>query len=156
MSTDATEAKMAPSGQMKARKYLFDLAFDDEVNLLMPEKEKEKPTYSQEQLDEAQKKAHDSGYAAGKNSMLESQQQQMNLMLSTIETRLNQLHKQTDEKWSQQRLKMQQIALIIMRKIMPAYVAKNGLDEIEEIVKNTIAEMGQEPRLVIRVSESQF
>lgn len=141
---------------MEPKKFLFDLSFDDEVARGLSKKEKEKPTFSEEDLEAAKKEAYDSGMAAGKNTMLESQQQQMNLMLNDMEGKLKETFDMANENHAGQLTQMRKIALVIMRKLMPAYVDKYGFEEIEQIVNRTIEEMNQEPRLVIRVPESQF
>lgn len=139
------------------RRFLFDLSFDDEVERRnAPKKEKEKPTFSEEDLETAKKEAHAAGMAAGKNAMLDSQQQQMNLMLNALENKLKNILDQATDYHDKQMSQMRQIALVIMRKLMPAYVKDHGFAEIEEIVERTIIDMNQEPRLVIRVAQEQF
>ena len=139
------------------RRFLFDLSFDNEVALRnMPKKEKEKPTFSEEDLAAAKKEALEAGVAAGKNAMLDSQQQQMNLMLSALENKLKNILDQATDYHDKQMSQMRQIALVIMRKLMPAYVEKHGFAEIEKIIEGTIVDMNQEPRLVIRVAQEQF
>ncbi len=49
-----------------------------------------------------------------------------------------------------------QIALSIVRKMMPDLAATTGMQEIEAMLSAAIAEMLHEPRLVVRVNESEF
>jgi len=156
LSTSTSEQERQMSDASEARKFLFDLSFDDEASLALPAQPKPKVSYTEEELDEIKKKSYDSGFAAGKNAMLESQQQQTNQLLSEIDIRLTTLFKDTEEKWSDFLIQLQKITLVILRKILPSYVEKNGTDEIDSLVSKTIAEMNQEPRLVLRVAESQF
>ena len=141
----------------EVKKFLFDLAFDDLVSDGgVHEREKPKPTFTQEQLEAAQKESYESGVAAGKKAVLESQQQYTNLLLNEMNDKLLDLQKTSQEVWQHQLLDMQQVALVIARKILPRYVEQFGLDEIEAIVEKVIKDMSREPRLVIRVGEAQF
>lgn len=138
------------------QKFLFNLAFDDEVGCAYGEREKAKPTYSQEQIDAARQESYESGFNAGQKAMMEDQQQRMNVLLAQIDQHIGHLALASVAEWQQQLVQMQQIALVIARKIMPTYVQRYGLEEIETIVARIVSEMGREPRLVIRVSEAQF
>lgn len=138
----------------KPQKFLFDLAFDDLVG--GKREEQEKPSYSQEQLDEAKRESHEAGLIAGRKEEKEAQQQKAGLLLEDIGKKLDSLTKASTEEWQKQVEHLQQIALVIAHKILPAYVEKYGVDEIETLVSRVVSEMVREPRLVIRVSEDQF
>ncbi len=139
------------------RKFLFDLAFDDESGASLPcDREKQKPTYSQEQLDAARQEGYDAGHKDGQIAAQEAQQQRLNELLGHIEQQLAKLTQESASEWQSQLGQLQSIALVIARKILPAYVENNGLAEIEHIVSRVVAEMGRESRLVIRVPESSF
>jgi len=49
-----------------------------------------------------------------------------------------------------------QLVLAIAKKILPDFTAKNGLQEIEALLGDTIRDMAREPRLVVRVHENIF
>lgn len=146
LMTDVTQPK----------KFLFDLAFDSEVVGPAGEREKPKPTYSQEQIDAARQEAYESGFNAGQKAMMEDQQQYQNALLTKIDQGIGHISQAMVAEWQRQLAQLQEIALVIARKIMPTYVERHGLDEIEKIVSKIVAEMAHEPRLVIRVNESQF
>jgi len=146
----------AMSDPNDARKFLFDLAFDNGLNKRNDERDKPKPTYSQEQLDEAKRLAYEEGLSAGQKAMMEDQQQYMNVLLTQIDQRLVHVMDSSKAIWQRQLEQCQEIALVIARKIMPNYVKEHGLDEIESIVAKIIVEMSREPRLVFRVNEEQF
>lgn len=139
-----------------ARKYLFDLSFDNGMNKRPRGPEKPKPTFSQEQVDAARQDGYEAGVQAGQKAMMEDQQQYMNVLLTQIDQKIGHVIEASREEWQRQLLQLQAIALVIMRKIMPAYVAKFGLDEIETIISKVVSEMGREPRLVFRINEAQF
>jgi len=149
-----TRTNMGEENQ--ARKFLFDLAFDNGLNKRTDEREKPKPTYSQEQLDDAKRLAYEDGFSSGQKAMSEDQQQYTNVLLTQIDQRLTHILDSSKTIWQKQLAQCQDIALVIARKIMPSYVQANGLGEIESIVAKIIGEMSREPRLVFRINEAQF
>ncbi|HAX91604.1 MAG TPA: hypothetical protein DCY07_05260 [Rhodospirillaceae bacterium] len=149
-----TQQTTNPSHQ--ARKYLFDLAFDGHAGASVSERAKPKQTYTEEQLEAAKKEAYQSGFNAGQTAAAEDQQQRLNVLLSQIDQRLLRLIEGQKNEWERQLGQLQEIALVIARKIMPRFVAEHGLDEVDAIVSKVITEMSREPRLVFRVNESQF
>lgn len=150
------ESQSISSAGEQAKKYLFDLTFDSPESRATSERDKPKPTFTEEQLEAAKKEAYAEGAAAGKKAALEDQQQHMNALLTQINKHLAVVIQQSLDEWQRQLAQMQQIALVIARKIMPRYVERNGLDEIEAIITKVVTEMSREPRLVFRVCEAQF
>lgn len=150
------DSALAMSDTLQPKKFLFDLAFDSGTGMGAPEKEKAKPTYSEEQLEDAKKLAHEAGFSAGQKAMMEDQQQYTNVLLTEIDRKLSHLWDATLSERQRYLAQLQEIALVIARKIMPTYVERYGMMEIETIVSKIIAEMSREPRLVIRISESLF
>ncbi|MFA6280428.1 MAG: FliH/SctL family protein [Bdellovibrionales bacterium] len=151
MSTQTAEA-----ASTQVRKYLFDLTFDNEAGCCAPERQKTKQTFSQEQLEAAQKGAYEKGFSEGQKTMAEDQQQYMNTLLSKIDQNTSHLITESLGEWQRQLAQLQEIALVIARKIMPTFVARHGLEEVESIVAKIVTEMSHEPRLVFRVNEAQF
>ncbi|MDD3183212.1 MAG: FliH/SctL family protein [Alphaproteobacteria bacterium] len=140
----------------KSRKYLFDLTFDNGQNKMTDPREKPTPTYSQEQLDSEKQASFEAGMQAGQKSMMEDQQQYMNTLLSQIDQRLSHVIQESTGEWQRQLVQLQELALIITRKIMPSYIEKYGLTEIETVVSTVLGEVSREPRLVFRVNEGLF
>ncbi len=138
------------------RKFLFDLAFDDESGMPLGEREKQKPTFSQEQLDAARQEGYEAGLKDGAAAAQESQAQRLSELLAQVEQRLGKLIQDSAAEWQSQLGQLQSIALVIARKLLPTYVETHGLAEIESIVTRVVAEMSREPRLVIRVPEKYF
>jgi len=148
------EAQTSMTEITKPKKYLFDLTFDENGNDMS--KERDKVSYSQEQLDAACGQAREAGCAAGQKAASEDQQRHMNTLLEQISEQLGQLTDDSVDIWKSQMVQLHQVALVIMRKIMPTYVERYGSNEVEAIIKRVVTEMGREPRLVIRVAESCF
>lgn len=150
------EAQATETACSQARKYLFDLTFDSETGRSTPEGEKPKPTFSQEQLEAAQKEAYEKGLGDGQKAMLKEQQNHTNALLSKIDQSTQHLITESLGEWQRQLAQLQEIALVIARKIMPSFIARDGLEEVESIVAKIVTEMSHEPRLVFRVNEAQF
>ncbi len=150
------EAQATETACSQARKYLFDLTFNSETGRSAPEGEKPKPTFSQEQLEAAQKEAYEKGMADGQKAAKQDQQNHMNALLAKIDHNTHHLVTESLGEWQRQLAQLQEIALVIARKIMPSFIARHGLEEIESIVAKIVTEMSHEPRLVFRVNEAQF
>ncbi len=139
------------------RKYLFDRSFDDGLALGVVEGDKPPaPTYTEQQLETVREQAYESGYAAGQKASEETQRQQMNTLLGRVEQKLNELNEAAAQQWREQMGHLQCVAVAVARKIMPAYAARYGCDEIQAVIAQVLTEIGREPRLVIRVGEAQF
>ncbi|MGE4352070.1 MAG: FliH/SctL family protein [Bdellovibrionales bacterium] len=150
------ETQSHMSDDTTPQKYRFDLTFDNGMNKRPLEKEKPKPMFTQENMDEAHQAGYQEGVQAGREAEAKSQQKQMNLLLSDIGSALGGVMQSSEDVWQRQLNQLQQIALSIAKKILPHYAATHGLDEIEAIVAKVLADMGREPRLVFRVNEESF
>ncbi len=151
-----TETQIPSGDGTPPRKYLFDLTFDNGQNIKTAEREKPKPTFTQEQLDLEKQASFEQGMQAGQKSMMEDQQQYMNALLTKIDQNLTHVVSQGLTQWQDLLSQIQAIALVIMRKVMPNYVEQHGLGEVESIVGKVIAEVSREPRLVFRINEQMF
>lgn len=138
------------------RKYLFDLTFDNGQNKKSDSSEKPKPTYTQEQLEAERQAGFEEGMLAGQKSMMEDQQQYSNTLLSQIDKHLTHVVTESLAEWQRQLVQLQEIALTITRKIMPSYIEKYGVSEIESVVSKVLSEVSREPRLVFRINEQMF
>lgn len=156
MSTDTAHMQERLGASSEARKFLFDLAFDVADARAADVDEKSKPAFTQEQLDVAKKEAYEAGVAAGKKSREDETARQTNLLLAAIDKKLDAVLAGSQDKWAKHLAQVRSLAYSAMRKVLPATAARNGLEEIEEIVRKAIVEMAREPRLVVRVAEAHF
>lgn len=150
MNTD-----MNKPDQKDARRYLFDLAFDGNAGDDSEKKESDL-TFSKDELEEVKRTAYIEGIAAGKKEASSEEDARLETLLKNIDCQVSQTTHESTAFWGHQLGQMQKIALMIAKKVMPAYTQKYGLSEIETVVTKVMTEMGQEPRLVFRVPESQF
>jgi flagellar assembly protein FliH len=156
LSTEPSRTDLSGNEAPAARKYLFDRSFDGEPGVCSPNRKPQKQTYTLAEVEAEKKTAYECGFNAGQKAMMENQQQYMNVLLSQIDQHLATLVREIRTQWQRQLVHFQEMALVIARKVLPAYAERNGLQEIEAIVSHVITEMAHEPRLVVRVGEAQF
>lgn len=136
------------------RKFMFERSFDGQAGTRVPER---KPvTLKPDQYDALKKESYESGFAAGRAAGVDEQTTKLMALLDQVGGKIDQmlntlqsLQKQSDEG-------MRQMALAIARKFLPDFIARNGTQEIEAMLADVMTEMVHEPRLVIRINESQF
>jgi flagellar assembly protein FliH len=112
--------------------------------------------FTAQEMEAARTTAYETGYNAGQKAIMENQQQYLNVLLSQLDQQLSHLIANSRQQWQRQLTYMQEMAMAIVRKTMPAYAETHGLEEIEALVTQVMAEMAHEPRLVIRIGEAQF
>lgn len=138
-----------------ARKFLFEQAFGVEQPVTN-EPPKPQPVYTEEEMLLAKEAARNEGVAIGKKMALDESVKAQNAVIAQMEDKISALLSAGAEVWRSQIRSMEQLALAIVRKMMPEYAAKHGLEEIGGIVTDVISQMSHEPRIVVRVSERQF
>ena len=136
------------------RKFMFERSFDNGAAVRAPER---KPvTLKPEQVDALKKEAYDAGFAAGHQTGADQQTAQLMATLARVDEHIGQMIGNMQAFHQRQDAQMRQLVIAVARKILPDFTARNGLQEIEAVLSGVIAEMVYEPRLVIRVHESQF
>ncbi len=152
------------------QKFMFDNQFDapppapepEVVQEIIPEvpPEPPPPTFSEAQLEDAKKRAWDDalaeGLRQGRTEALSGIEQLQANLVETMLHRLSDLLVEQSARYAQQREMTLRIALTIARKMLPAYIERQGLAEIEALVMSVVNELSHEPRLVVRVADSQL
>ena len=137
------------------RKFMFTTSFD--VGSVAARPIERKPLLLKpEQIDALKKEAYDSGMAAGQKMTGDEKTNKGLALLTSIDNRMASLTETMQAMHAQQDAKARQVAMSIARKIMPDLASKNGMQEIEAMLSAAISEMLHEPRLVVRVNESEF
>jgi flagellar assembly protein FliH len=148
-NTTKPAAEPAPT-----RKFMFERSFDASAANRAPER---KPvTLKPDQYDALKKESYDAGFAAGQKAGLDEQTTQMMLLLAKIEGKIDQMADTMDMIHKDNETNVRRIALAMLGKFVPDLNARHGLAEIEAMLGNVITEMVHEPRLVVRVHETQF
>ena len=137
------------------RKFMFERSFDD-ATVIHRAPERKPVLMKPEQIDALKKESYDNGFEAGKTAGHEEQTAHMTKILSKVEHNLTILTDSIAGLAKEQEEQIRRLSLSIARKILPTFTSQNGLQEIETLVNNTIQEMAREPRLVVRVHESEF
>jgi len=116
------------------------------------------PTFSEDELAAARQQAYADGLADGTRSgqaeAMAGQTQQLNEVLARLDVQLNQLLKVQLDNRAEVIDRSVQVALTITRKLVPSFAARHGLSEIEGLVRQCMAQLNAEPRLVIRTHDS--
>lgn len=142
---------MMPHLPAAMQKFLFDRSFDG----LQPRHADlpAKPSvYAQADLDAAKEAAFNEGYAAGKQKHLA----EIAVIATHIEHQLETLLQGAAQHRHEQQTETMDIALTIAQKLLPDYVSRNGLDEIQGLLTQAMHEMAQEPRLVVRIPDAML
>lgn len=155
MFTDPQSSSATPASETTpTRKFMFERSFDASASGRPPER---KPvTLKPEQYDAFKKECYDAGFAAGHKAGLDEQVSHLMAMLNQIGNKIDQVvgHIQSIHKSAEHNTR--HLAMTIVKKFLPDLTARNGLQEVEALLSAAVAEMVHEPRLVVRVHESQF
>jgi len=150
------------------QKYMFDTQFDapppppepvvEEVPAEPPPPPP--PTFSEAELEAARQEAyargqHD-GLQQGRSEALQGEERMFNQLLDGISLRLAELMGEQAARYHEERELILQIGMTIARKLLPAFEQRQGLTEIEAAIAHVIGELGNEPRLVVRVQDAQL
>jgi flagellar assembly protein FliH len=146
----------APDPETAAvRKFMFERSFDD-ATIVHRAAERKPVLMKPEQIDALKKEFYDSGYGAGQKAGKDEQAAQLAALIATLDCHITALIENIGALATEQDVQTRKLVLAIARKLMPDFAARNGLQEIEALLGETIREMAREPRLVVRIHESQF
>jgi len=121
-------------------KYLFDKSFDEEGSAPNPELEA----------------AYARGHAAGvEEAQMQSEQRVAQAAMQIVQ-RLSALEQVRTELGARMSRQAVTVATDLVRKMMPALVERGGMVEIEAVLKDALARMLDEPRVVFRVPDAML
>lgn len=144
----------SPSASAGVRKFMFDRSFDPGAIQRPPER---KPvTLKPDEFDALKQESYESGFAAGQQAGADEHARKLLAVMERVVGKLDEAIAQQVEARKQQENDIQALAMAIARKILPDYLAKHGMGEMEAVLSRTLAEMIHEPRIVVRVHEPQF
>lgn len=148
------------SGHEKlTRPFVFEQSFDilespEELEAMRKKKEEEAaPTFTEEELKEAQEIAHKDGIQEGLRQALTSIEQQVMSTLDVIGLTLDRLDVQ--QKAANDLIARETIDLAVasVEKLLPQFVLKVGTQEVESFIHDILSRILEEPTIVITVSE---
>lgn len=143
------------SSALTPQRFMFGQSFDPDL-LRAQEEKKNAPVISEQEMALAREQAYGQGFIAGKEAALQDIHMQQTDILSHIEKLFAQMGESIWKVHAEQKKAASQLAITIARKIIPAYLQKNGVDEIMAHVESCLAEMINEPRLVLRIHDQHF
>ncbi len=148
------------------RKFLFDTSFDPDVRPPEPkqpepevvaEPEPELPSFSEEELEAAREAAfregleqgHAQGLAEARQAAEAASAQALTLLAERVKLSLQKLDAQRDAAM----VEVLESAMAVVRKLFPALSARDGLTEIEGLVRSCLERLHEEPRVVLRAPD---
>jgi flagellar assembly protein FliH len=154
------------------RKFLFDTSFDSDLVRrreealatppppppppLEPEPPPAEPTFSQAELLQAHEDGYADGFANGKAQAEAAVNTRLAAILEQLGGQLEQLLSDVLAMADHRRDETIRIGLTIAQKLLPDFARREGLAEIEAMIATCVAELFDEPRLVIRVNDADL
>lgn len=111
------------------------------------------PTFSEEEVAQAQQSAFDEGKAAGRHEAAQEIEQAINSTLTAIAQAIPPAFQNIQNHQNIMAQQAVQVAHAVTKKILPAYVNRHGSEEIISIVMKCLEPLRSEPRLILKVHE---
>lgn len=154
----------------EVEKFMFDTSFDAPPPAPEPEVVLEDvpaeppppppPMFSEDELRAAQASAHAEGLSEGlkqgRAAAMAENESSVAAVLQGLSAQVAHILAEQSAQVDQSRQMTLDIALAITRKLLPDYIARHGLGEIEAAVRTVMDGLVHEPRLVVRVAEAQL
>ncbi len=138
--------------------YMFDVSFDAdqiaraEAEAKAKEEEPPEPTFTLLQVDEARKQGYDEGVLAGREEASKGIETSVGQTLERIAQQLPAIAQAQSATNEQMMANAAEIAVTIMRKMMPALLERHGETEIDTLLSNCVSNLIDEPKIRIRVA----
>lgn len=150
---------MSSDPQKSIRPFVFEQSFDvlaspEELEVIKQKEEEEAaPTFSEEELAEAQENAYKHGLQAGLQEAQTGIEQQVSATLEVVGATLGRLNEQQQLANELIGRETMELAVAAIEKLLPEYVQKCGVEEVQSFVGDIISRILEEPRITIRVAE---
>jgi flagellar assembly protein FliH len=137
------------------RPFTFDQSFD--LSAMKAEQEKKaQPTFGEGDLAAARESGYQQGLVEGRAAAQGDINQRQSDFLQRVERLMQRLAEDVWKVYTEQKQTASDIAITIVRKLLPNYVKLHGMQEMTTAIEASVAEMINEPRLVLRVPDVQF
>lgn len=113
----------------------------------------EDENFSEEDLETARKEGYEAGREAALAEHLASEERRLAQMLEQITQDTARLADTNDQMIADLTNEVLDIAMLAVRKVLPATAAASGLAEIEGLVRQCLTDLRAEPRVAIRLHE---
>ena len=138
-------------------KFLFDTSFEAEDlgdDAVQPVRKPPPPKFGEEDLERARAEGHSSGKEIGAQETMQSIEQKISLAMNAVSAQLTGLSQAQVESHERQAREAIEVALTVVRKILPRLAGRHGLAEVESVVCDCLERLRAEPRIVIRVADA--
>ncbi|MEX2644448.1 MAG: FliH/SctL family protein [Acetobacterales bacterium] len=147
-----------------ARKYIFDVEFDEHGRIVNPVEEeqvREEPedlpppeaTFSKAELEQARAEGHAAGREEMRTEAEAATETAAALALDTVAERIAGLAGAQRDAVEELRRESVAMALAVARKMFPTLARRNALPEIESVIHSCLREYITEPRIFVRVHQ---
>ncbi len=123
------------------RKFMFEQSFEGMVGgKALPERSNKPVLMKPEQIEQLKREAYDAGFAVGKVAGQEEQIERQTGAITRAEEQITRLIQNIDAWRQEQETRMRSLALSIARKVLPAYTAQHGVEEIGGVLAQVVSE----------------
>lgn len=160
---NAGRAKEA--GVAQVRKFMFDLSFDKPLVKPKPKEEVEAPpedaepepppppVFSEEELEAAREESYQNGRDDGLREAEESRQFMETNAMRALAEQLSGLFAAEKRSAEVNQRAAIQVAQALLRKLAPSLAKREGLSDIEAMLRECLMRLGKEPRVVVKVAD---
>ncbi len=121
-----------------------------------PEPEPPAPTFTEEELAEARRQSFEEGRQAGETAALESREEAILALLKDLGAETAEIAQRQQKANAELADTAVQVALAVSARMLPQLIARHGGDEIEDLVRHCLADLMEEPRIVVRVADGML
>lgn len=132
-----------------ARKFLFDRSFDERT-----QRTAEARRFDADELAQARADGVAEGRAVGEAAALSAHAEAIGTAVSAIADAVSALAADREAAHARHAGEAADLALAICRKLLPALARTHALAEIESLVRDCLADLEGEPRVVVRVPDA--
>ncbi|MFQ5972439.1 MAG: hypothetical protein ACE5Q3_08900 [Alphaproteobacteria bacterium] len=129
------------------RKFPFDTSFDNEAAPPKPHAQ-----FTEDELQAACERAFAEGRQAGLETARQSNERRLTEVMEAAIQKSETLASEFEQRVEAMSLQSLEVAVAICRKVLPAMAEANALPEIEALVGESLTNLHDEPRVVIRVA----
>lgn len=109
--------------------------------------------YTEDQYQAALASAFEKGRLQGEQVARNDQEAADNALLENINQQIGSLHESQSQTHSNIKMEAAEFALLVAQKLAPALLEKSAITEIYKLVDDCLADLVEEPRVVVRASE---
>jgi flagellar assembly protein FliH len=139
-------------------RYLFDVSFDAdqiaraEAEAKAKKEEPPEPIFTLLQIDEARKQGYDEGVLSGREEASSGIENSIGQTLERIAQQLPTIIQAQSAANEQMMANAAEIAVTVMRKLMPTLLERHGAAEIDALLSDCVSNLIDEPKIRIRVA----